>query len=79
MPHIMFDYVDGTAASEYACTQNIELLDQLRLQPGVLVNTESRNLGETILRKRWLYDRAGDATIYGGTYNVMLSSTINWR
>ncbi len=53
MPRIMFDYVDGAAGSEYACVQNITRLDQLRLQPRVLVNTENRNLGKTLLDKLW--------------------------
>ena len=53
MPKIMFDYIDGAAGSEFAHAQNIAQLDQIRLKPRVLVNTENRNLSKTLFGKIW--------------------------
>ncbi|NKB62306.1 MAG: alpha-hydroxy-acid oxidizing protein [Gammaproteobacteria bacterium] len=53
MPRIMFDYIDGAAGEEYACGQNISVLDQIRLQPRVLINIENRNLKKTFLGRQW--------------------------
>ncbi|MEM7207065.1 MAG: alpha-hydroxy acid oxidase [Pseudomonadota bacterium] len=53
MPKLMFDYVDGAAGNESANAGNIASLDQLRLQPRVLVNIENRNLSKTLFGREW--------------------------
>lgn len=53
LPKIIFDLIDGAAGSEYASAENIKQLDQIRLQPRVLVNTENRNLKTNLLGKEW--------------------------
>jgi L-lactate dehydrogenase (cytochrome) len=53
MPKMMFDFVDGAAGNEYACEQNQTMLDQIRLQPRVLVNVENRSLKKTLLGREW--------------------------
>lgn len=53
MPKIMFDYVDGAAGDEYACSRNRDLLNRIRLQPRVLINVEGRNLKKTCLGREW--------------------------
>ena len=53
MPKIMFDYIDGAAGSEFANAENTRQLDETRLQPRVLVNTENRNLSKTLFGKTW--------------------------
>ena len=53
MPKILFDYVDGAAGSEIAKQKNTEQLDQLRLQPRVLVNVNQRKLKKTFLGESW--------------------------
>ncbi len=53
MPKMMFDYVDGAAGDEYACGLNQSMLDQIRLQPRVLVNVENRNLKKNLFGREW--------------------------
>ena len=53
MPKILFDYVDGAAGREIAKQKNSEHLDQMRLQPRVLVNVNRRNLMTPFLGKNW--------------------------
>jgi isopentenyl diphosphate isomerase/L-lactate dehydrogenase-like FMN-dependent dehydrogenase len=53
MPTSIFDFVDGAAGSEYACEQNRDSLDRIRLQPRVLVNIENRNLRKKFLGREW--------------------------
>lgn len=53
LPKIIFDLIDGAAGSEYANAQNISQIDQIRLQPRVLVNTENRNLEKNLFGKKW--------------------------
>lgn len=53
MPKILFDYVDGAAGSEIAKQKNTEQLDQIRLQPRVLVNVDQRKLNKPFLGKTW--------------------------
>ena len=53
VPKIFFDYVDGSAGSEYACEQNCSQLDRIRLQPRVLVNVEERRMNKTFLGREW--------------------------
>jgi len=53
MPRIMFDFVDGATGDEYLSKQNIDELNQLRLQPRVLVNTSTRNLKKNLLNRQW--------------------------
>ena len=53
MPKMMFDYVDGAAGDEYACGLNQSMLDQIRLQPRVLINVENRNLRKNLLGREW--------------------------
>lgn len=45
----MFDYVDGAAGTELAARANVSAIDQIRLQPRVLVNVEGREVGKRIL------------------------------
>ena len=44
MPKLMFDFVDGSSGDEKLCEINSTALDQIRLEPKVLRNVESRNL-----------------------------------
>ena len=53
MPKILFDYVDGAAGSEIAKYHNTEQLDQIRLQPRVLVNVDQRSLKKNFLGRTW--------------------------
>jgi L-lactate dehydrogenase (cytochrome) len=53
MPKMMFDYIDGSAGNEIACDLNCSALQQIRLLPRVLVNTENRSLGKTLFERRW--------------------------
>lgn len=53
LPKIIFDLIDGAAGDEYASAENITQLDQIRLQPRVLVNTENRNLKKSLFGKEW--------------------------
>ena len=53
MPKMMFDYIDGAAGAEYACQQNQQNLDQVRLAPRVLVNVEGRSLKKALFGKQW--------------------------
>ncbi len=53
LPKIMFDYVDGAAGSETANHLNIERINQLRLQPRVLINVDQRRLNQSLLGTDW--------------------------
>ncbi len=53
MPKMIFDYIDGAAGGEYASEQNCRRLDQVRLRPRVLVNTENRSLKKSLFGKQW--------------------------
>ena len=53
MPRMMFDFVDGAAGAEQAKERNRAALDQIRLQPRVLVNVDQRNLKKNFLGKLW--------------------------
>ena len=48
MPKLMFDFVDGSSGDEKLCEVNSTALDQIRLEPKVLRNVESRNLKKKI-------------------------------
>ena len=45
----MFDYIDGAAGKEMAADLNEQALDDIRLQPRVLVNVEQRSLAKRFL------------------------------
>ena len=49
MPKLMFDFVDGSSGDEKLCEINSSALDQIRLEPKVLRNVESRSLKKKIL------------------------------
>ena len=53
MPRMIFDYVDGAAGDEIACARNSRSLDELQLQPRVLVNVEGRVLSKSFLGRQW--------------------------
>ncbi len=53
LPTIIFDYIDGAAGDEIAASLNRERLEQIRLQPRVLLNVENRNLKKTCLGREW--------------------------
>ncbi len=53
MPRIIFDFVDGAAGGEHAKRLNREALEQIRLQPRVLVNVDNRNLKKSFLGRLW--------------------------
>ena len=48
MPKLMFDFVDGSSGDERLCEVNSTALDQIRLEPKVLRNVESRNIKKKI-------------------------------
>ena len=50
MPKLMFDFVDGASGDEKLCEINSTALDQIRLEPKVLINVENRNLKKKIFR-----------------------------
>ena len=50
---MIFDYIDGAAGSEYGYAMNQSRLEQIRLQPRVLVNTEGRSLKKTLFGREW--------------------------
>ncbi|MGB0388949.1 MAG: alpha-hydroxy acid oxidase [Ardenticatenaceae bacterium] len=53
IPRLMFDFIDGAAGSERAKRLNREALDQIRLQPRVLVNVDKRSLKKSFLGRLW--------------------------
>ena len=53
LPRMMFDYIDGAAGAEQGARRNYERLDQVLLQPRVLVNVEERQLGRDFLGRAW--------------------------
>ncbi len=48
---MMFDFVDGSAGSEFGTRRNEREIERIQLQPRVLVNVENRRLDTTILGK----------------------------
>ncbi|MGB1250954.1 MAG: alpha-hydroxy acid oxidase [Candidatus Promineifilaceae bacterium] len=53
MPRLMFDFVDGAAGSEIAKRLNREALDEIRLQPRVLINVDQRSLEKEIFGRKY--------------------------
>ena len=53
LPRMIFDYIDGAAGNEYGCGINQSRLEEIRLQPRVLVNTEDRSLKKTLFGREW--------------------------
>lgn len=53
LPRLMFDFIDGAAGSERAKQLNQEALDQIRMQPRVLVNVDQRSLQKSFLGRQW--------------------------
>ena len=53
IPRLMFDFIDGAAGSERAKQLNREALDEIRLQPRVLVNVDKRTLKKSFLGRVW--------------------------
>lgn len=53
MPRMMFDFVDGAAGGERAKRLNREALDEIRLQPRVLVNVDKPSLKKWFLGGLW--------------------------
>lgn len=53
MPRMMFDFVDGATGAENLSRLNRELIDQIRLQPRMLVNVENRSLAKSFLGRDW--------------------------
>jgi len=53
MPRIIFDYVDGAAGIEYTNALNSKRLQEIRLQPRVLVNADQRKLTKSFFAKDW--------------------------
>ena len=49
MPRMMFDYIDGAAGNEVGERLNRAEIEQIRLQPRVLVNAEDRSLGKRFM------------------------------
>lgn len=50
---MLFDFIDGAAGAEYASHLNHTSIDQIRLQPRVLVNVENCSLQKTFLGRDW--------------------------
>ena len=53
LPRIIFDFIDGSAGEETACTLNVEAIEALRLLPRVLVNVDNRNLQKALFDQAW--------------------------
>jgi len=53
LPRMIFDFIDGATGAEKLNRFNIALIDQIRLQPRVLVNVENRNLHKSFLGREW--------------------------
>ena len=53
IPNMMFDFVDGAAGAEQAKQRNQDALDQIQLQPRVLVNVHERSLQKQFLGRTW--------------------------
>ena len=49
LPRLIFDFVDGAAGSEMAACSNLTALEQIRLQPRVLVSATNRRLAKRFL------------------------------
>ncbi len=50
---MIFDYIDGATGAENLKHHNTALIDQIRLQPRVLVNVENRSLRKAFLGREW--------------------------
>ncbi len=53
MPKLMFDFVDGAAGNEGANFRNQLAIDEVLLQPRVLVNVNNRSLKKSFLGREW--------------------------
>ena len=53
IPRLMFDFIDGAAGNEQAKRLNRQALDEIRLQPRVLVNVDKRTLKKSFLGRVW--------------------------
>ena len=53
LPRMIFDFIDGSAGEERACTLNVEMIEALRMLPRVLVNIENRNHQKSLLDQLW--------------------------
>ena len=53
LPRLMFDFIDGAAGDERAKALNRKVLDEIRLQPRVLVNVDKRRLQKSFLGREW--------------------------
>ena len=49
LPWMVFDYIDGAAGKGVAEARNLAALNNIELQPRVLVNVQKRNLGVDVL------------------------------
>ncbi|MEM7112828.1 MAG: alpha-hydroxy acid oxidase [Chloroflexota bacterium] len=53
LPRMMFDFIDGAAGKEQAKKRNRDALDEICLQPRVLVNVDKRCLKKRFLGRDW--------------------------
>lgn len=53
LPRLAFDYIDGAAGNEDLNHLNASAIDQIRLQPRVLVKVEDRVLKKNLLDREW--------------------------
>jgi len=53
LPKMMFDFIEGGAGKELAITRNESALDDVLLQPRVMVNVEQRDLSTSLFGKTW--------------------------
>ena len=52
LPKMIFDFIDGAAGKEIAARLNQTTIDDVRLQPRILINVEERDLSKTILGQK---------------------------
>ncbi len=53
LPKIIFDFIDGAAGNESTKARNREALEQIYLQPRVLINVDQRSLKTSFLGREW--------------------------
>jgi (S)-mandelate dehydrogenase len=53
MPKMTFDYIDGSAGDERACALNVDMIEDLRMLPRVLVNVENRSYQKSLFGQAW--------------------------
>ncbi|MFK7803451.1 MAG: alpha-hydroxy acid oxidase [Anaerolineae bacterium] len=53
LPKMLFDFIDGAAGNEQAKKRNRAALEEIHLQPRVLVNVDGRKLNTTFLGQNW--------------------------